>query len=147
LSGPAARAIGRATIRFRIRISAYYKGKRVLYSALGDGSAAAINARTGEPIWRVPLFRAGINATVLVHNNDKLISVFGVPYEPGQLVALKIPGCHAHQRRRPGRHRTQRRGALGGGSFHLHQFADSRGRHRLRRRRKRRSLRRGCQHR
>jgi hypothetical protein len=39
----------------------------------------------------VPLFRAGINATVLVHNNDKLIAIFGVPYEPGQLVALKIP--------------------------------------------------------
>jgi len=66
-------------------------GKRVLYSALGDGSVAAINARTGEPLWRVPLFRAGINATVLVHNNDKLIAIFGVPYEPGQLVALKIP--------------------------------------------------------
>lgn len=66
-------------------------GKRVLYAALGDGSVAAINARTGEPIWRVPLFRAGINATVLVHNNDKLIAIFGVPYEPGQLVALKIP--------------------------------------------------------
>lgn len=69
----------------------YYKGKRVLYSALGDGSVAAINARTGEPIWRVPLFRAGINATVLVHNNDKIIAIFGVPYEPGQLVAMKIP--------------------------------------------------------
>jgi outer membrane protein assembly factor BamB len=69
----------------------YYQGKRVLFSALGDGSVAAVNARTGEPLWRVPLFRAGINATVLVHNNDKLISVFGVPYEPGQLVALKIP--------------------------------------------------------
>lgn len=69
----------------------YYQGKRVLYSALGDGSVAAINARTGEPLWRVPLFRAGINATVLVHNNDKLIAIFGVPYEPGQLVALKIP--------------------------------------------------------
>jgi outer membrane protein assembly factor BamB len=68
-----------------------YKGKRVLFSALGDGSVAAINARTGDPLWRVPLFRAGINATVLVHNNDKLISVFGVPYEPGQLVALRIP--------------------------------------------------------
>ncbi|HMP82072.1 MAG TPA: PQQ-binding-like beta-propeller repeat protein [Verrucomicrobiota bacterium] len=66
-------------------------GKRVLYAALGDGSVAAINARTGEPIWRVPLFRAGINATVLVHNNDKVIAIFGVPYEPGQLVALKIP--------------------------------------------------------
>ncbi|MBE0541272.1 MAG: PQQ-binding-like beta-propeller repeat protein [Verrucomicrobia bacterium] len=69
----------------------WHNGKRVLYSALGDGSAAAINARTGEPIWRVPLFRAGINAAVLVHNNDKVISIFGVPYEPGQLVAIKIP--------------------------------------------------------
>lgn len=67
------------------------KGKRVIYTALGDGSVAAINARTGEALWRVPLFRAGINATVLVHNNDKLIAIFGVPYEPGQLVALKIP--------------------------------------------------------
>jgi len=66
-------------------------GKRVIYSALGDGSVAAINARTGEALWRLPLFRAGINATVLVHNNDKLIAIFGVPYEPGQLVALKIP--------------------------------------------------------
>ncbi len=66
-------------------------GKRVFYTALGDGSVACVNARTGEPIWRVPLFRAGINATVLVHNNDKLIAIFGVPYEPGQLVALKIP--------------------------------------------------------
>lgn len=70
-------------------------GKRVLFSALGDGSVAAINARTGEPIWRVPLFRAGINATVLYHSSatsgDKLVAIFGVPYEPGQLVALKIP--------------------------------------------------------
>lgn len=70
---------------------AWHKGKRVLYAALGDGSVAGINARTGEPIWRVPLFRAGINATTIVHNNDKLIAIFGVPYEPGQLIALKIP--------------------------------------------------------
>lgn len=67
------------------------QGKRMLFTALGDGSVAGINARTGEALWRVPLFRAGINATVLVHNNDKLIAIFGVPYEPGQLVALKIP--------------------------------------------------------
>jgi len=69
----------------------WYKGKRVLYAALGDGSVACINARTGEPIWRVPLFRAGINATTIIHNNDKLIAIFGVPYEPGELVALRIP--------------------------------------------------------
>jgi outer membrane protein assembly factor BamB len=69
---------------------AWSNGKRVFYTALGDGSVACVNARTGEPIWRVPLFRAGINATTIIHG-DKLIAIFGVPYEPGQLVALKIP--------------------------------------------------------
>jgi outer membrane protein assembly factor BamB len=69
----------------------WHNGKRVFYAALGDGSVACVNARTGDPIWRVPLFRAGINATTIVHNNDKLIAIFGVPYEPGQLVALKLP--------------------------------------------------------
>ncbi len=69
---------------------AWSNGRRVFYTALGDGSVACVNARTGEPIWRVPLFRAGINATTIVHG-DKLIAIFGVPYEPGQLVALKIP--------------------------------------------------------
>jgi outer membrane protein assembly factor BamB len=66
-------------------------GKRVFYSATGDGSVVCANALTGDPIWRVPLFKAGINATVLVHNNDKVIAVYGTPYEPGQMVALKIP--------------------------------------------------------
>ncbi|MBP9903101.1 MAG: PQQ-binding-like beta-propeller repeat protein, partial [Verrucomicrobia bacterium] len=69
----------------------WHNGKRVFYAALGDGSVACVNARTGDPIWRVPLFRAGINATTIVHNNDKLIAIFGVPYEPGQLIALKLP--------------------------------------------------------
>ena len=64
--------------------------KRVFYAATGDGSVVCVNVRTGEPIWRVPLFRAGINATVLVHNNDKVIAIYGTPYEPGQMVALKI---------------------------------------------------------
>jgi outer membrane protein assembly factor BamB len=65
-------------------------GKRVLYSATGDGSVVCVNARTGDPLWRIPLFKAGINATVLVHNNDKVIAIYGTPYEPGQMVALKI---------------------------------------------------------
>ncbi len=69
----------------------WFKGHRVLYSATGDGSVVCLNARTGEPIWRVPLTKAGINATVLVHNDDKIISIFGTPYEPGEMVAMKIP--------------------------------------------------------
>jgi outer membrane protein assembly factor BamB len=69
----------------------WLEGTRVLYSAAGDGSVVCLNARTGEPLWRVPLFKAGINATALVHNNDKVITIFGTPYEPGQMVALRIP--------------------------------------------------------
>ncbi len=70
---------------------AWYHGKRVFYAAVGDGSVVCVNARTGEPIWRVNLFRAGINATVLVHNDDKVIAIYGTPYELGQMVAMKIP--------------------------------------------------------
>src|SRR6185436_7038253 len=33
----------------------------------------------------------GINASVLVHNSDKVIAIYGTPYEPGQIVAMKIP--------------------------------------------------------
>ncbi len=69
----------------------WLNGKRVLYAATGDGSVVCMNARTGDPIFRIPLFRAGINASILVHNEDKIISIFGTPYEPGQMVALKIP--------------------------------------------------------
>lgn len=65
--------------------------KRVLFSATGDGSVVCVNARTGDPLWRIPVFKAGINATVLVHNNDKIIAIYGTPYEPGQMIALKIP--------------------------------------------------------
>jgi outer membrane protein assembly factor BamB len=65
--------------------------KRVFYSATGDGGVVCVNARTGDPLWRVNLFKAGINATVLVHKNNKVIAVYGTPYEPGQMVALKLP--------------------------------------------------------
>ncbi len=68
----------------------WLNGKRVLYSATGDGAVVCVNVRTGEPIWRVPLTKAGINSALLIHNNDKVISIYGTPYEPGQLVALKI---------------------------------------------------------
>ncbi len=71
----------------------WLNGKRVLYSATGDGAVVCVNARTGEPLWRVPLTKAGINSALLIHNNDKVISIFGTPYEPGQLVALKIPNA------------------------------------------------------
>jgi outer membrane protein assembly factor BamB len=66
-------------------------GRRVFYAATGDGSVVCVNARTGDPLWRIPLFKAGINATLLVHEHERIIAVFGTPYELGQMVALKIP--------------------------------------------------------
>ena len=69
----------------------WYRGRRVFFAGTGDGSVVCANARTGEPLWRVSLFRAGINATVLVHQGNKVIAIYGTPYERGQLVALKMP--------------------------------------------------------
>ncbi|MEY4386830.1 MAG: hypothetical protein RLY20_2113 [Verrucomicrobiota bacterium] len=69
----------------------WFKGKRVFFTALGDGSVACVNARTGDPLWRVQLYKSGINATVLVHNNDKVIAIYGTPYEQCQMVAMKMP--------------------------------------------------------
>ncbi|MBI5773075.1 MAG: PQQ-binding-like beta-propeller repeat protein [Verrucomicrobia bacterium] len=69
----------------------FYQGKRVFVSATGDGAVICVNARTGETLWRVPIFKAGINSTTVVHNNDKVVTIFGTPYEPGQTVCMKIP--------------------------------------------------------
>ncbi len=69
----------------------WYRGQRVFFAGTGDGSVVCANVRTGEPLWRVALFRAGINATVLVHHADKVIAIYGTPYERGELVALRLP--------------------------------------------------------
>jgi outer membrane protein assembly factor BamB len=76
---------------FSLPVLAWLGGKRVFYASTGDGSIVCVNARTGDPIWRIPIFKAGINSSVLLHNNDKIIAIYGTPYEPGQMVALKIP--------------------------------------------------------
>ncbi len=72
-------------------VLAWLEGRRVFYAATGDGAVVCVNARTGEPIFRVPIFKAGINASVLLHKDDEIIAIYGTPYEPGQMVGLKIP--------------------------------------------------------
>lgn len=76
---------------FSLPILGWLDGRRVLYSAAGDGSVVCLNARTGDPLWRVPLFKAGINATVGIHRNATIVAIFGTPYEKGEMVGLKIP--------------------------------------------------------
>lgn len=75
-----------------------HEGKRVLYTAGGDSTLLAINARTGEPLWRVPVAKAGakggINAAVIQHK-DNIVVVHESENidttEVGRMAAYKIP--------------------------------------------------------
>ncbi len=76
----------------------FWNGQRVLYSAGGDCNLIAINARTGEPLWRVHVAKAGakggINAAVIRHK-DKLIVIHESENldssEIGRMAAYSIP--------------------------------------------------------
>jgi outer membrane protein assembly factor BamB len=72
-------------------VLAWLDGRRVFYAATGDGSVVCVNAGNGNPIFQIPLFKAGINSSLLLHGNNEIIAIYGTPYEPGQMVALKIP--------------------------------------------------------
>ena len=76
----------------------FWGGKRVLYSAGGDSTILALNARTGEPLWRFPFAKAGakggINAA-LVRFGDTLIATHESENldssEIGRMAAFRIP--------------------------------------------------------
>jgi outer membrane protein assembly factor BamB len=66
-------------------------GRRVFYAATGDGSVVCVNARNGSPIFQIPIFKAGINSSLLLHGTNEIIAIYGTPYDPGRMVGLKIP--------------------------------------------------------
>lgn len=76
----------------------FWNGQRVLYSAGGDCSLLAINARTGDPLWRVKVAKAGakggINGAVIRHK-DTLVVIHESENldssEIGRMAAYKIP--------------------------------------------------------
>jgi outer membrane protein assembly factor BamB len=73
-------------------------GKRVLFSACGDSSLICMNARTGEPLYRIPVAKAGakggINAAV-VRYKDNIIVVHESENidtsDVGRMASFKIP--------------------------------------------------------
>jgi outer membrane protein assembly factor BamB len=76
----------------------FIDGKRVLFSAGGDSTLIAINARTGDPLMRMPVAKAGakggINAgivrykdsLIVIHESENIDSS-----EVGRSAAFKIP--------------------------------------------------------
>ncbi len=71
------------------------EGRRVFYSGTGAGSIVCANARTGEPVWRTSISQGGINASVLLYGDDKLIAIHGKENvgstSKGSLICFKIP--------------------------------------------------------
>jgi outer membrane protein assembly factor BamB len=45
------------------------EGRRVFYSATGDGTMCCVNANTGQAIWRAQLAVGGINSTPVLYKN------------------------------------------------------------------------------
>ena len=69
--------------------------RRVLYSGTGCGNLVCVDARTGQPLWRFQFSHGGVNSSVLLYGQDKLIAIHGKENLDdstiGRMVALRIP--------------------------------------------------------
>jgi outer membrane protein assembly factor BamB len=76
----------------------FLNGKRVLYSAGGDSTLLCLNVRTGEPLFRTPVAKAGakggINAAVVEYKGNIILTHESENIdtsEVGRMAAFKIP--------------------------------------------------------
>lgn len=69
-------------------------GQRVLYAGTGCGNLVAVNALTGQPLWRYHMSYGGVNSSPLVWK-DRVIAIHGKENldtsEEGRMVAIRIP--------------------------------------------------------
>lgn len=69
-------------------------GKRVMYYTTGCGHIVCVNARNGAPLWKMPISKNGVNASVVLHKGT-LIAIHGDENidnsEKGRLVCIKLP--------------------------------------------------------
>ncbi len=86
--------VGPKDSSFSTPVFDWFEGKRVFYSGTGCGNVVCLNARTGEPLWRFQLSYGGINSSLLIHGNDKVIAIHGKENvdtsEIGRMVAIKL---------------------------------------------------------
>ena len=72
----------------------WWDGYRVFYTGTGCGHVVAVNARTGQALWRIPTAQGGMNASVLRykdmiiagHNDENMDTS-----EQGRMMAIRIP--------------------------------------------------------
>lgn len=79
---------------FSSPVLGWANGRRVLYAGTGCGNVICLDVRTGEPIWRFQLSYGGINSSVVLHNNERVIAISGKENiddsKTGRMVSLKI---------------------------------------------------------
>jgi len=78
---------------FSTPVLEWRNGRRVLYAGTGCGNVIAIDARSGDPLWRFQLLHGGINSSVVLHG-DTLIAIHGKENidttEVGRMIALPL---------------------------------------------------------
>ena len=78
---------------FSSPVLGYANGKRVLYAGTGCGNLVCVNVANGEPVWRYHLSKGGVNSSVLLHDDNKLIAISGKENVDdsgtGRMVAVK----------------------------------------------------------
>ncbi len=61
------------------------QGYRVFYAGTGCGNLVAVNARTGEPLWRYQMSLGGVNSSPLIYDN-------GTPDDPSDDLIVQVHG-------------------------------------------------------
>lgn len=78
---------------FSSPVFAWQNGRRVFYAGTGCGNVVAVDARTGDPLWRYQISRGGVNSSVLL-TGDRVIAIQGKECvdtsEIGRMVAIKV---------------------------------------------------------
>jgi outer membrane protein assembly factor BamB len=80
---------------FSMPVFAWEGGRRVLYATTGCGNVVCIDARLGDPLWRFPLSKAGLNSSVVLHGANVLALNGKENYDSsaiGRMVAIKRGG-------------------------------------------------------
>ncbi len=78
---------------FSFPVFEWRDGKRLLYAGTAEGCVACINAKTGDPMWKMPITVGGVCASTLLYG-DTLIVVHGTENldssESGRMLAIRL---------------------------------------------------------
>jgi outer membrane protein assembly factor BamB len=87
--------VGPTDSSFSTPVLAWHNGKRVFYCGTGCGNIVAVNARTGDPLWRYQFLAGGVNSSVLLYKNDTVIAIHGKENldnsTVGRMIGLSVP--------------------------------------------------------